>query len=112
MLIGGGISMNNKESVIKELRKKVGLFARKIALVYKALGWKWHGSGRDKKIVPDAVDIAIVLIGMLEDLKGSDYMYVATGGLSVFIEEDAEDACCLVGKIEFKIDEEVYEDEV
>jgi len=103
--------MTEKQLVIKQLHKKVAPFARKIAPVYKALNWKWSGSGRSEFIVPDAVDIAISLTGMIEQLEKSGYKYVSTGGLAVEIKEDPEDCSCSIGRIEFKIDEEVYEDE-
>ena len=103
--------MENKELIIKQLHKKVAPFARKIAPVYKALDWTWYGCDRNDKIIPDAVDIAIALTKMIEKLRETGYLYVATGGLAVKIEEDSEDRSCLTGRIDFQMYEEVYGDE-
>ena len=102
--------MSDKKLIFKELRKKAGPFARKIAPVYNALNWEWYIDKESGNQIPDVVDIALNIMGLIDGLEKKNQLYISTGGISVSIEEETPGI--LMGKIEFKIVEEIYEDEI
>ena len=109
----GLMKKNDKEVVIRNLRKKINVFAKKIAPIYELLDWKWYIVGEKERRVPDSIDIAFSISDMIDTIKKGKFFSVSTGGITVSIEtdEEKEGYALLMGSLEFKIDECVYGDD-
>lgn len=92
-----------RKMLLKELKREIPDFAKRVAPIYKILRWTWWG-----KEIPDKHRITKVLNQQMEDMtenvKNEGF---STGGLSIEIEYDAEDGST-VGMIGFTYKHRVY----
>ena len=88
----------DKDKIKEDLRKKVPAFTKKVAPLYRWLGWKWAGVG-----VPSEADIERELYRLIDNVIAQGLKSCATGGLVVGINVADKEAY-----MAFSVDECVY----
>jgi hypothetical protein len=92
------------EQAIEALMAEVPAFARKIAPVYKLLGWTWYDDSVIGKYVPSNEQIEAKLRYLINRL--SDAESVSSGGLYVWIDDGDAGMEMMISKTCFGVQEE------
>lgn len=96
------MTIEQRGSLLKELRGRVEGFSNRVAPVYQILQWRWGSIGR----IPTAEDISTNLLSKVSDLeKEGDVTSISSGGLTVkVVESDDGDYI----ELSFQMQETVY----
>lgn len=97
----------------EELYLKVPILARKAAPIFKQLNLTWGKNvnletGTYEQYIPNEEDIALVLLGLIDDLDTDEVCFVETGRLRAEWEWDGFDS--FDASISFILSEDVYGD--
>lgn len=98
--------IKNKAEAIKQFRKKIPKFAKKVAPLYQQLNWEWKGVTNR---IPNEEDIKNTLFRLLGYLEEENGLGGSTGGLNIS-EEVCPEMETVSYKMSFEVSEHSYEE--